>query len=76
MTTTVTATFENGVLRPDQALPLAEHERVTLTIQPIDEGWSEEKAQAAWEEFKEWIKRKPLHGLGPRMTRDELHERR
>jgi predicted DNA-binding antitoxin AbrB/MazE fold protein len=30
---TVTATFENGVLRPDQPLPLAPRQRVTLVVQ-------------------------------------------
>jgi hypothetical protein len=29
----VTATFEDGVLRPDEALPLAPHQRVTLLVQ-------------------------------------------
>ena len=30
---TVTATFENGVLRPDRPLPLAPRQRVTLVVQ-------------------------------------------
>jgi predicted DNA-binding antitoxin AbrB/MazE fold protein len=34
MSLTVQATYENGVLKPDQPLPLQEHERVQLTIQP------------------------------------------
>ncbi len=29
----VTAVFEDGVLRPDQPLPLAPHQRVTLVVQ-------------------------------------------
>jgi predicted DNA-binding antitoxin AbrB/MazE fold protein len=28
----VEATYENGVLRPDQPLPLREHERVTVSV--------------------------------------------
>lgn len=74
MATTVTATFANGVLTPDQALPLAEQERVKLTIEPID-GWTEEKAQAAWEEFKRMIAEKPLHLGGEKFSRDELYDR-
>jgi predicted DNA-binding antitoxin AbrB/MazE fold protein len=35
-TTTVTATFENGVLRPDEPLLLAEGTRVLLTIEVLD----------------------------------------
>jgi predicted DNA-binding antitoxin AbrB/MazE fold protein len=34
MSLEVDATYENGVLRPDQPLPLNEHERVTLSIKP------------------------------------------
>jgi predicted DNA-binding antitoxin AbrB/MazE fold protein len=36
MTLTVQATYENGVLKPDQPLPLQELEKVRLTIQPVD----------------------------------------
>jgi predicted DNA-binding antitoxin AbrB/MazE fold protein len=32
-TITVEATFEDGVLRPTQPLPLAQHQRVTITVQ-------------------------------------------
>ena len=34
MTLTVEAVYENGVLKPIQPLPLKEHERVQVTIQP------------------------------------------
>ncbi len=30
----VEATYEDGVLKPDRALPLQEHERVTVSIAP------------------------------------------
>jgi predicted DNA-binding antitoxin AbrB/MazE fold protein len=30
----VEATYENGVLRPDQPLPLQEHERVRVSVKP------------------------------------------
>lgn len=33
MTITVDATYENGVLRPAQPLPLSEHEKVRVTVQ-------------------------------------------
>jgi hypothetical protein len=48
MTTQVTATFVNGILKPDQTLPLPDQTRVRLTIEPI-EVWSQERALAAWE---------------------------
>ncbi len=33
---TITATFEDGVLRPDRALPLAPRQQVTLVLQLPD----------------------------------------
>jgi hypothetical protein len=71
--TQVTATFVNGMLKPDQALPLAEQARVKLTIEPLAEKF---EPVEAWQSLKAWIKEHPLHGLGRRLTRDELHERR
>jgi predicted DNA-binding antitoxin AbrB/MazE fold protein len=41
MTLTVEAIYENGVLKPAQALPLTEHQRVRITIQPVTR-WVEE----------------------------------
>jgi predicted DNA-binding antitoxin AbrB/MazE fold protein len=35
MTLEVEATYENGVLKPSQALPLPEGQKVNLTIQPV-----------------------------------------
>ena len=37
----VEATYENGVLKPTQPLPLKEHEQVRVTIQP-NTSWVEE----------------------------------
>lgn len=34
MSLSVEATYENGVLKPAQPLPLQEHEKVTLIVQP------------------------------------------
>lgn len=73
MSTQVTATFANGVLKPDQTLPLAEQARVRLTIEPLVE---ELDPLEAWQSLKAWIKQKPLHGLGRHLSRDELHVRR
>ena len=73
MTTRVTATVVGGMLKPDETLPLPDQTRVTLTIEPLA---APRAPAAAWEELKEWIRQNPLHGLGPRLTRDELHERR
>jgi len=51
MTTQMTASVVNGMLKPDQTLPLADQTRVKLTIEPIEE-WSPEAALAAWEALK------------------------
>lgn len=75
MTTQMNATVIGGMLKPDQALPLADHSRVCLTIEPIDE-WSPEGAKAAWEAIKARLQERPIHGGGLRLTRDQLHERR
>lgn len=73
MSTQVTATFVNGMLKPDQELALADQARVRLTIEPLTE---QLEPAAAWQSLKSWIKQNPLHGLGRHLTRDELHERR
>ena len=33
MSLEIDATYEDGVLKPDQPLPLAEHQRVKVTVQ-------------------------------------------
>ena len=73
MTTQVTATVVNGMLKPDQALPLAEQTRVQLTIEPLVE---RPDPATGWASLKAWIQQHPLHGLGRRLTREELNERR
>lgn len=43
MTLTVEAIYENGVLRPDKPLPLKEHEKVRVTVEP-ELTWAERTA--------------------------------
>lgn len=43
MNLTIEAVYENGVLRPTQPLPLKDHQRVDITIQPKT-NWIEETA--------------------------------
>jgi predicted DNA-binding antitoxin AbrB/MazE fold protein len=38
MSLEVEATYENGVLKLDKPLPLAEYERVTVRVEPHDRG--------------------------------------
>jgi predicted DNA-binding antitoxin AbrB/MazE fold protein len=37
MAITIEATYENGLLRPVSPLPLKEHEKVRLTIEPAED---------------------------------------
>lgn len=78
MTTQIEATLINGVLKPDQPLPLPDQTRLRLTIEPITpiEEWSPEKSKAAWEAIQQRLKERPIHGGGVHYTRGELHERR
>ena len=73
MTTQIMATVVGGLLKPDQALSLAEQTRVKLTIELLSEP---HKPAAAWSALKARLRERPIHGLGKRFTRDELHERR
>lgn len=73
MTTQTTATVIGGMLKPDEILRLPELTRVNLTIETLPEQFA---AVEAWESLKSWIRDNPQHGLGRRLTRDELHERR
>jgi predicted DNA-binding antitoxin AbrB/MazE fold protein len=73
MQTHVTATFIGGLLKPDEPLSLPEHGRVQLTIEPLAE---KTDSKEAWAKLKTWLLRNSLRDLGPRATRDELHERR
>jgi len=71
----VTATVVGGMLKPDEALSLADRSRVRLTIEPIVEESSATPA-AAWEAIQARLHLRPLHFGGVRYSRDELHERR
>jgi antitoxin component of MazEF toxin-antitoxin module len=57
MTTTIHATFDGQVLRPDEPLPLAPNSRVLITIQPAGE-----KGSAL-----------TLEALLAQVTKDNLH---
>ena len=47
MPLTIEATYENGMLRPTQPLPLKEREKVQITVQPVGA-----KAQGTSDEFE------------------------
>jgi predicted DNA-binding antitoxin AbrB/MazE fold protein len=47
MALTVEAVYEDGVLKPAQPLPLQEHERVSITVEPKQPSLSERIAALA-----------------------------
>ena len=73
MITQLTATVVGGMLKPDEALQLAEQTRVKLTLEPIVE---KRDPVEAWESLKARLRERPIDSLGEHYTRDELHERR
>jgi len=74
MITLVEATLVDGVLKPDESLPLADQTRVRLTIVPIGEQPSA-RAQAAWDAIQARLRQRPIDSGSVRYTRDQLHER-
>lgn len=76
MMQTITATFEDGVLKPTQPLDLPEHAQVRVTIDTlqsdIQKQWDATKEQrlAALENSLRLAK-----PMGEHLTRDQLHER-
>lgn len=68
------ATFENGVLVPDQPLNLSPHARVRLTVNPLDEE-DDAGRQKAWEDLQRLWQTSTFDSKGDRLTREQLHER-
>jgi predicted DNA-binding antitoxin AbrB/MazE fold protein len=74
---TITATFEDGVLKPMQPLDLPEHAQVRVSIEllksDIQKQWdaTREERLAALESSLRLAK-----PMGEHLTRDQLHERR
>lgn len=69
----VTATFENGVLKPEQKLELAPGARVRLIVESLH-GPAEDR-EKAWQEFDQLCEEISVDSGSEKMTRDQLHER-
>jgi predicted DNA-binding antitoxin AbrB/MazE fold protein len=66
MNITVEATYENGVLKPAQPLPLKEHDRVSITIRPAISVAKETAGMIPWigdAETLERLVRDPEFGI-------------
>ena len=57
MTITVEATYENGVLRPSTPLALAENEKVTVTIESVENRTQATYGLIGWKGDSETIQR-------------------
>jgi predicted DNA-binding antitoxin AbrB/MazE fold protein len=74
MSQVITATFVDGVLKPEEELALASGTKVRLVL----ETWADVRAQgqAACTELDRLCDKFPIDSHGRRLTRDQLHERR
>jgi predicted DNA-binding antitoxin AbrB/MazE fold protein len=57
MSLQVEATYENGVLKPSQQLPLREGQKVNLTIQPADSAARRFSGSLRWTRDPEELRR-------------------
>ena len=73
MTMRTSATFVDGVLKPDDTLDFPDQTRVSVVIEPLVEPAT---AIAAWNSLRQRIGQRPVSSGGHRFSRDELHERR
>jgi predicted DNA-binding antitoxin AbrB/MazE fold protein len=57
MSLTIEAVYEDGVLKPTQPLPLEEHERVRVTVQPVSRWVAETAGMIKWTGDHETLRR-------------------
>jgi hypothetical protein len=72
MTAEVLATVENGLLKPEAALPFPDQTRVKLTIETVS---PESSSLEAWNRLQQIIHQNPIAGIAEKFSRKELHER-
>jgi predicted DNA-binding antitoxin AbrB/MazE fold protein len=73
MSQIVTATFEDGMLKPDAPLDLPPRARVRLVVETLNE--LTEDSRKVWTELERLWDEASIDSQGERMTRDQLHER-
>ena len=71
----ITATFEDGVLKPHEPLHLLPQSRVRLSIEPLDRIAEEPERVKAWQVVENLWKNSSVDSQGNHLSRDELHER-
>lgn len=73
MSQVITATFENGVLKPDERLALPAGTRLRLIVESVD--MSPKGKDQVWQELEQLWEEESVDSGGVRFTRDQLHER-
>ena len=74
MSQNITATFENGVLKPHENLDLPAGTQVELVVTPCAQTLVQEADPLI--ELDRLCENEPIQPGGTRLTRDQLHERR
>ena len=74
MNQVITATIEDGVLKPDQEIAFAAGTKVRVTIEPCDD--EPGHINPACDELDTLCEEFPVESHEPMLTRDQLHERR
>ena len=74
MSQVITATYADGMLKPEGQLNLAPGMRVRLIVELLEH--SSDVVEDAWKELEQLCADFPVDSGGMRLTRDELHERR
>jgi predicted DNA-binding antitoxin AbrB/MazE fold protein len=70
----ISATFKDGVFKPDEQPALSESTRVRLVVEAINGDESRERAES-WDALQQLWKNSNFNSAGDRLTRDQLHER-
>ena len=73
MSQIITATVENGTLKPDRDLGLASGTKVRVTVERCDDAIAQ--AKVACDALDQLCDEIPIDSCGNRLTRDQLHER-
>lgn len=74
MSQIITATVEDGVLKPDHDIGLSSGTKVRLTFELCDD--ADRRSTLACDELDQLCDEFPIFAQGKRLTRDDLHERR
>jgi len=75
MVQVVSATFKDGVFKPDHRPALSDSARVRLLVEPIN-GDESARRDESWAMLQQLWTTSALNSGGDRLTRQQLHERR